>query len=231
MAADHFIVYAARSGARSFYEGISDPTFFMTINKILDEGLYLQYTDPRHNEVFKFEGLREFVVHEEGLEIPNWEPFMKALHAQDDGTGAKALYARMIKLDPRLTPALGSEAQARRFSDVKDAKFAQAGDNQYTLKGGRDNVTTRSVNDGGNSAAYLAARLKKAERDDLLAEIGPGQRFSSMRAAAIEAGIIIPFPSLQLKEPMPTAQKLLAKKGKDWCLALLDELSELVLED
>lgn len=32
----------------------------------------------------------------------------------------------------------------------------------------RDNVTVRSVGDGGNSAAYLAARLKKVGRDDLL---------------------------------------------------------------
>ena len=53
----------------------------------------------------------------------------------------------------------------------------------------------------------------------------------SVRAAAIEAGIIIPFPSLQLKDPAPTAQKLLAKKGKEWCLQLLDELSALVFED
>jgi len=53
----------------------------------------------------------------------------------------------------------------------------------------------------------------------------------SARAAAIEAGIIIPFPSLQLKDPLPTAQKLLAKKGKEWCLQLLDELSALVFED
>lgn len=224
MAADHFIVYAARSGARSFYEGISDPTFFMTINKILDEGLYLQYTDPRHNEVFKFEGLREFVIHEEGLEIPNWEPFMKALHAQDNGTDAKALYARMIKLDPRLTPALGSEAHAKRFSAVQDAQFASDGNPH-----GNPDIIRVNAEVGGTSAAYLAARLKKADRDDLLAEIGPSKRFKSARAAAIEAGIITPFPSLQLKEPVPTARKLLDKKGKEWCLALLEELSELVL--
>jgi hypothetical protein len=39
--------------------------------------------------------------------------------------------------------------------------------------GNRDIVTVRSQGDGGNSAAYLAARLKKADRDDLLSEIGP----------------------------------------------------------
>jgi hypothetical protein len=83
---------------------------------------------------------------------------------------------------------------------------------------------------GGNSAAYLAARLKKADRDDLLKQIGPGKKHPSVRAAAIEAGIITPFPSLQLKDPAPTAQKLLAKKGKAWCLQLLEELSGLLEE-
>lgn len=97
--------------------------------------------------------------------------------------------------------------------------------------GNRDIITVRSQGEGGTSAAYLAARLKKANRDDLLKQIGPGKQYQSVRAAAIEAGIITSFPSLQLKDPLPTAQKLLAKKGKEWCLQLLDELSALVFED
>jgi len=47
--------------------------------------------------------------------------------------------------------------------------FAEAGDNQHTLKdGGLDNIKTTAQGEGGTSAAYLAARLKKAGRDDLL---------------------------------------------------------------
>jgi hypothetical protein len=92
-----------------------------------------------------------------------------------------------------------------------------------------DNITLNDTGKG-TSAAYLAARLKKAGRDDLLEQIGPGKQHQSVRSAAIEAGIITPFPSLQLKEPSPTAQKLLAKKGKEWCLELLEELSSLVLD-
>ena len=92
-----------------------------------------------------------------------------------------------------------------------------------------DNIRLKDRGDG-TSAAYLAARLKKAGRDDLLKQIGPGKQHQSVRAAAIEAGIITPFPSLQLKDPAPTAQKLLAKKGKAWCLQLLEELSGLLEE-
>jgi hypothetical protein len=79
-----------------------------------------------------------------------------------------------------------------------------------------------------NSQERILRRIAR-DQPDLLNEIGHGKRFKSARAAAIEAGIITPFPSLQLKEPAPTAQKLLDKKGQAWCLQLLEELSELCL--
>ena len=225
MTGSRFIIYAARAGARSFFEGISDPTFFMTINKILDNSYYKQYEDPKHGEVFTFESLRDFVVHPEGLDIPDWLPFMKALQAQDNGSAAKDLYWRMVKLDEMLDPFIGSSLS------MDSSRFAKAGDNRHTLSDpSLDIVKTTHQGEGGNSAPYLAARLKKADRDDLLKQIGPGKQYPSVRAAAIEAGIITPFPSLQLKDPAPTAQKLLAKKGKAWCLQLLEELSELLEE-
>jgi hypothetical protein len=226
MSGTHFIIYAARYGAKNFFKGISDPTFFTTINKILDDSYYKTYKDPKHGEVFTFESLRDFVVHPEGLDIPDWLPFMKALQAQDNGSAAKDLYWRMVNLDEMLDPLIGSSLS------MDSSRFAKAGDNQHTLKeGGDDNVNTMRGSTGlGNSAAYLAARLKKADRDDLLKQIGPGKKHPSVRAAAIEAGIITPFPSLQLKDPAPTAQKLLTKKGKAWCLQLLEELSGLLKE-
>jgi hypothetical protein len=90
-----------------------------------------------------------------------------------------------------------------------------------------DNIIATQL---GTSRDYLLRRIAR-DQPTLLDEIGPDKRFKSARAAAIEAGIITPFPSLQLKDPAPTAQKLLAKKGKEWCLRFLDELSALVFED
>ena len=80
-----------------------------------------------------------------------------------------------------------------------------------------------------NSADYIKARLRR-DHPEIAEALDHGQ-YRSARAAAIEAGIIIPFPSLQLKDPAPTAKKLLDKKGRQWCLELLEELSELALED
>jgi len=78
-----------------------------------------------------------------------------------------------------------------------------------------------------NSWDRILPRLAR-DAPEVMERVKTGE-IKSARAAAIEAGIIIPFPSLQLKDPAPTAQKLLAKKGKAWCLQLLEELSELVL--
>lgn len=79
----------------------------------------------------------------------------------------------------------------------------------------------------GTGQSYLLRRLAR-DAPEVMERVKTGE-IKSARAAAIEAGIIIPFPSLQLKDPAPTAEKLLAKKGKEWCLQLMEELSELVL--
>lgn len=141
--------------------------------------------------------------------------------------GMKATSDKVTMAD-ELVAAAKAEQRATAALDLPGT-FANAGDNQYTRSSGPDNIRTTNADTGGTSAAYLAARLKKAGRDDLLRQIGPDKPFTSIRSAAIEAGIIKDIPSIQLKDPGPTAQKLLAKKGQAWCLQLMEELSELVL--
>jgi hypothetical protein len=92
-------------------------------------------------------------------------------------------------------------------------------------QGYHDNVDQR-----GTSSEYRIARLRR-DAPEIATALARGE-YPSVRAAAMAAGFVTPPPpSLQLKEPVPTAQKLLAKKGKEWCLQLLDELSALVFED
>lgn len=219
MSGSHFIVYGARHGAKSFFEGISDPTFFMAINSVLDKGFYREYVDPR-KRVFTFPGLLEFVVDSEGLEIADWVPFMKALKAQDDGSAAKDLYWRMVEIDSRLDPFTAQASAAQPLAQHRRPTTEEQ-------EGKVDNVNFTEAK-GGNSQAYLLRRLAR-DAPEVLERVKAGE-IRSARAAAIEAGIITPSPSLQLKEPSPTAQKLLDKKGREWCLLLLEELSELVLE-
>jgi hypothetical protein len=211
MSGSHFIVYGARHGAKSFFEGISDPTFFMSINRILDEGFYQEYFDPRLEKTFAFPGLLEFITDHDGLDITDWVPFMKALRAQDDGTAPKVLYWRMVGLDERLDPLIGLAPPLNR-------------------QGQKGKDYHGNVSRQGQSSEYRIARLKR-DAPEIATALARGE-YPSVRAAAMAAGFVTPPPpSLQLKEPVPTAQKLLAKKGKEWCLQLLDELSALVFED
>lgn len=207
--ANHFIVYSVRSGVESFFRGITDPSFFAGINKILDDQLFLGYTDPLHDEHHEFLGLFDFVTADKGLGIADWVTFMKALQAQDEGTAAKCLYWRMVRLDEKLDPLIGFTPKLNRQGEKG--------------KGYHGNVCQR-----GNDKEYLVGRLKR-DAPDLAEALARGE-FPSTRAAGIAAGFIKPSPpSIQLKDPLPTAQKLLAKKGKAWCLQLMEELSELVL--
>lgn len=72
--------------------------------------------------------------------------------------------------------------------------------------------------------------LPRLARDapEVMERVKTGE-IKSARAAAIEAGIITPFPSIALKDPAHAAQRMLDRKGQAWCLQLLEELSELIL--
>lgn len=206
---NHFIVYSVRSGVESFFRGITDPSFFTGINKILDDKLFLGYTDPLHDEKHEFPCLFDFVTADKGLGISDWVTFMKALQAQNEGTAAKALYWRMVRLDEKLDPLVGFAPKLNRQGEK-----------------GKD--YHNNVCQQGTSRDYVVGRLKR-DAPDLAAALARGE-FPSARAAGIAAGFIKPSsPSIQLKDPAPTAQKLLAKKGQAWCLQLMEELSELVL--
>lgn len=99
-----------------------------------------------------------------------------------------------------------AEAAAQRALDLRGT-FAEAGRPATATAENPDNIRV-NASGGGTSAAYLAARLKKAGRDDLLEQIGPGKPHRSVRSAAIEAGIIRPVPSVRLSDPEKVAAKI-----------------------
>ena len=221
--AAHFIVYAARSSAKHFFEGLSDPSFFANINKILDDKYYERYKDPRER-VFAFENLKDFLTSSNGLGVDDWVAFMKALKAQDEGTEAKMLYWRMVGIDQGLDPLVGSIPKLGP-APVPGMPTANPEGRKGKELGYHSNVVQR-----GNSEEYTVRRLKR-DAPEIADALARGE-FPSARAAGIAAGFVKPSPpSIQLKDPAPTAQKLLAKKGQDWCLQLMEELSELVFQD
>ena len=213
-------VFSARSIAHDLESAVGEEAFYFYMREIIERKLFEKYVDDVNGEVKQFANLIDFMTHKEGLGIKDLPLFEKCLSVvassqrkvKDD---AQWLVGQ-IKLVQRKSAHGDTEGQPR---DPKTGQM-QAKPGGYNVKSGAK----------GNSRAYFLERIAR-DQPDLLSEIGPSKRLKSARAAAIEAGIITPFPSLQLKDPLPTAKKLLAKKGKEWCLQLLDELSALVFED
>jgi hypothetical protein len=78
---------------------------------------------------------------------------------------------------------------------------------------------------GGTSQSYLLQRLAR-DQPELLDQIGPGKEFHSVRAAAIEAGIIKPVPTVRVTADMAAvASKLCQHLTLDQRIELIDLLA------
>ena len=101
---------------------------------------------------------------------------------------------------------MGEAAQADAASRAQPlAAHGEIGNGRKDENRGSDRTSTKHR---GETQAYLLRRLAR-DAPDVLERVKTGE-IKSARAAAIEAGIIIPFPSLQLKDSAPTAEELLA---------------------
>jgi hypothetical protein len=102
-----------------------------------------------------------------------------------------------------LDKAVKAEA-ARRMAETEAlTKHGEVGNGRSRV----DDVNSTSDSKGGNSADYLAARIKR-DRPDIAARVEAGE-FRSMRAAALEAGIIKP-PC-----PVKVAKRAVEKMDED----------------
>jgi hypothetical protein len=211
-----FTVFSARSIAHDLESAVGEEAFYFYMREIIEQKLFEKYIDDVNGEVKQFTGLIDFMTNKEGLGIKDLPLFEKCL-------AVVASSKRKVKDDAQW---LVGQIKLKKPSLTH-------GENQYTTQSLKNQSTAQGRSDRtsssrGETTDYLLRRIAR-DQPDLLDEIGRDKRFKSARAAAIEAGIITPFPSLQLKEPAPTAQKLLDKKGQHWCLQLMEELSELCL--
>ena len=211
-----FTVFSARSIANDLESAVGEEGFYFYMREIIDGKLYEKYKDAVNGEERNFEGLLQFMQHKDGLAIKDLSLFKKCLSVVASSKHKMQDEANWLLIE------INKKQEARAL-----------GENQYTDESLKTQSTTQGpynvrATSYGNDSDYLLRRIAR-DRPDLLTDIGKSKRFKSARAAAIEAGIIQDIPSIQLKDPGPTAQKLLAKKGQAWCLQLMEELSELVL--
>jgi len=210
-------VFSARSIAHDLESAVGEEAFYFYMREIIERKLFEKYVDDVNGEVKQFADLINFMTHKEGLGIKDLPLLEKCL-------AIVASSKRKVRDEAQWL--IGQIKLRRSLFDL--------GENQHTTESLKSQSTAqgcsnRTPTSRGETRDYILRRIAR-DQPTLLDEIGTDKRFKSARAAAIEAGIITPFPSLQLKDPAPTAQKLLAKKGKAWCLQLLEELSGLLEE-
>jgi hypothetical protein len=112
-----------------------------------------------------------------------------------------------------MTEALLSETDVNRLVlDVREEVTARRMEEASVGPGQGYRTDIRPLDnvkksDGGNSADYLAARVKR-DRPDIAVRVEAGE-FRSMRAAALEAGIVKPAC------PLKAAKKAVEKMDED----------------
>ena len=232
-------VYAAQRYSRELVESVWSGWFYDHLLDVLKNGTWREYSTEAYGRPCRFEALRDFLAHEDGLGWPSVDETLAMIEVVRDcpqalppeknaPAGRLQDWAKdaLIELERcGVTRTAQPERQATRALNLAGT-FAEAGDNQHTLReGGLDNVKTTTQGEGGNSAAYLAARMKKAGRDDLLEQIGPEKPYRSIRAAAIEAGIIKPVPTVRLvDDPAKVAASIRRHLSPEQVKALADAL-------
>jgi hypothetical protein len=116
---------------------------------------------------------------------------------------------------------LRAEAENRVASIATHAKpLAEHGDEKRISHGYNRNLESL---DKGNNAAYLTARIAR-DRPDILEDMKQG-KYKSVRAAAIDAGIIDPEKTKRHQLPTdPTAagRYLAYRVDKEWMLECVD---------
>jgi hypothetical protein len=234
-------VYAVQRCSRELTESVWSVRFYEHLLDVLANNTWRDYATEAFGRRIHFERLTDFLIDPDGLGWPTVPEVLEMIaivskcsppppprknEPVDPPITEWARQALEKLKSCNVTQTAPSQRKSERMLALESPQFASGGENQYTLADyARDIVTARSQGDGGNSAAYLAARLKKADRDDLLSEIGPGKRFKSVRAAAIEAGIIRPVPTIRLvPDPAKVAAAIRKHLDQQQIASLVEEL-------
>lgn len=161
--------------------------------------------------------------------FPDWETCCLALFKRP------ATWVEQVVEGVRVLHSHGHQGEIPRDQALRAGDTAQAALNLdgFFAKAGKPSPNSNNIrvsdHGQGTSAAYLAVRLKKAGRDDLLEQIGPGKPYGSVRAAAIEAGIIKPVPSVRLvDDATKAAASIVERMERNWCIALATAIAEQV---
>jgi hypothetical protein len=150
--------------------------------------------------------------------FPDWETCCLALFKRP------AAWVEQVVEGVRVLHAHGHDGAVPLQLVIEQAKaqpLAENGTNQHW----EGFTTSNPPPPTGNSQAYLLRRIAR-DQPELLDQIGPDKEFHSVRAAAIEAGIIKPVPTVRVTADMAAvASKLCQHLTLEQRIELVDLLA------
>lgn len=217
-------VYAAQRYSRELVESVWSGWFYDHLLDVLKNGTWREYSTEAYGRPCRFDALRDFLAHEDGLGWPSVDETLAMIEVVRDcpqalppeknaPAGRLQDWARdaLIELEQcGVTRIAGAAAQAQPLAAHRRPTTEEQEDK------GDDGTFIR----GSNSQAYLLRRLAR-DAPEILDRVKAGE-FKSARAAAIEAGIIRPVPTVRLVDDPAKVAKMIQKHWRQ------DQITDLI---
>lgn len=179
-----FDVFTARRRLGDLASAVYEPVFYNVMDRILDQNQWKSYVDDVNGKTLTFASIDEFLTSEDGLAIRDLGLFQRCMQAVASSPApiaqlASRLMTRLQK-EAGMSPALPEVADLLKNGEVGNGRSF-------------DNI---KATDGGTSQSYLLRRLKR-DAPELFDQLEAGA-IRSVRAAAIEAGIVKNVPTVRL---------------------------------
>ena len=222
-------VYAAQRYSRELVESVWSGWFYDHLLDVLKNDTWREYSTEAFGRPCRFDALRDFLAHEDGLGWPSVDETLAMIEAvrdcpQDLPPEKNAPVGRLQEWAK--DALLGLErCGVTRMTGAASHAQPLAAHRRPTTEEQEDKGSVTTFKDRGQS--YLLRRLAR-DAPDILERVKSGE-IKSARAAAIEAGIIKPVPSVRLVDDADQiADSIVTKLGRDRAMAVAIALAELL---
>ena len=224
-------VYKAQRLSRDLNESVWGHRFYVLLEDLLQNQSWKDYETEAFGRSCSFDDLHEFLTHADGLAWPGVTEVLRMMQIVADFKGetkeANPDHERSVQQWARDVLKLLDDSGVRELGASADAaepltKHGEIGNGRADERRG-DNITST---ERGTAQSYILRRLAR-DAPDVLERVKTGE-FKSARAAAIEAGIIKPVPTVRLVDDL---NKVAASITKHLTNDQRIQLAELLLPD
>jgi len=222
-------VYKAQRLSRDLNESVWGHRFYVLLEDLLQNQSWKDYETEAFGRSCSFDDLHEFLTHADGLAWPGVTEVLRMMRIVADFKGetkeANPDHERSVQQWAKDVLKLLDDSGVRELGASADA--AQPLTKHGEIGNGRADESRGSVTTSKDRGqTYLLRRLAR-DAPDILERVKAGE-FKSARAAAIEAGIIKPVPTVRLVDDL---NKVAASITKHLTNDQRIQLAELLLPD